>query len=152
MIFCGKSSIIICDMQITEIKVSITDKRLLRFIIIGSAISLGAFLLGSVIIWGLNLFIIIGLALGAVIGVSKIQLSARVLAGLFRNEASNKNSTLLNLVFYFLSWIVIILLFFVAYKIALNALIALATGILLIPLVLLVYAVLKGAGLIRMDR
>jgi len=139
-------------MQITEIKVSITDKRLLRFIIIGSAISLGAFLLGSVIIWGLNLFIIIGLALGAVIGVSKIQLSARVLAGLFRNEASNKNSTLLNLVFYFLSWIVIILLFFVAYKIALNALIALATGILLIPLVLLVYAVLKGAGLIRMDR
>jgi len=133
-------------MQITEIKVSITDKRLLRFIIIGSAISLGAFLLGSVIIWGLNLFIIIGLALGAVIGVSKIQLSARVLAGLFRNEASNKNSTLLNLVFYFLSWIVIILLFFVAYKIALNALIALATGILLIPLVLLVYALLSSGA------
>ncbi len=139
-------------MQIIEIKVSITDKRLLRFIIIGSAISLGAFLLGSVIIWGLNLFIIIGLALGAVIGVSKIQLSARVLAGLFRNEASSKHSTFLNLVFYFLSWVVIILLFFIAYKIALNALIALATGILLIPLVLLVYAVLKGAGLIRMDR
>ena len=130
---------------------SITDKRLWRLLIVGSVISMAFFLLGSIAIWGLNLFIVIGLVIGVIIGLGKTHFSAIILSGLLHKEASSTSVTLLNLIFYFLSWGVILFLFILAYKITLFLLIAMAAGIIIIPLVLTVYGVLKGAGIIKYE-
>ena len=130
-------------------KVNDTDKRLLRFILIGSAISLSLIIFATIYIYGMNLLITLGLIIGSVIGIAKIQFSAKVFSGLIRNDESGKSVTLLNIFYYLLSWGVIILLFMIAYKIALSLLIALAGGILLVPMLLLVYSVVKGAGLLK---
>ncbi|MEI6602734.1 MAG: hypothetical protein WCL54_04545 [Clostridia bacterium] len=123
----------------------------MRFLIIGSAISLAVFLMGSFFLWGLSHLVIIGLALGALIGIGKSLLTSRVVTGLLRKDASSRSVTLLNIIFYILSWVIIIFLFVIAMKIATQLLLALAAGILIVPLVMMVYAVLKGAGIIRPD-
>ena len=124
----------------------------MRFLTIGSTISLGLLLIGTFILWGLNLFIAIGLVLGTAVGIGKTFFSAKVLSGLLRNEASSRSVTLLNLIFYVMSWGIIIFLFVIAYKLDVSLLLALAAGILIIPFVLLIYAVVRGAGLIKPER
>jgi len=126
-------------------------EKLLRLCLFGSAICLLVFILGSIAMWGLNVIIILGLVGGTLIGVLKTQFSAVVLFGLIKNNSSSKKITVLNLMLYMLSWGIIIFMFILANNFSTSLLFALVAGISVVPLVFMIYGILRGAGLVKYE-